>query len=209
MKFFILLAAFFFTNLAYGLRLEVQAKPSSDPTCIRDFVQEGQLVVVNIFSSGFVGDGQKLSFYIKDTIGNEYRRKKDFAGSVRVAFTSHSTAAFDVCFENILFNKNANLFREIELEIEAGSSARDWNAVQAAEKLKPVEVQLRKIEELTDEIVNELEYLKRREEKLRNTNESTNSRVKNFGVLVILMLVGLSVWQINYLRNFFRSKHIL
>lgn len=205
----ILFGLFFLIQSIACLRFDVHAKVNSEPMCVRDFIQDGQLVVVNIFSSGFVGDGQILSLKIVDSVGNEYRTKKDFAGQLRVAFTAHSTALFDICFDNILVNKNNVAFRELELEIELGSAARDWNAIQLLEKLKPVEVSLRKIEELTDEINHEMEYLKKREERLRNTNESTNNRVKNFGILIIILLVSLSVWQLNYLQTYFKSKHIL
>lgn len=126
-----------------------------------------------------------------------------------MAFTAHASAAFDVCFQNVLVRKGKSLSREIELDIEAGSAARDWNAIQAAEKLKPVELELRKIEELTDEIVGELEYLKAREERLRDTNESTNRRVRNFSVAIIIALIALGAWQLTYLRNYFKAKHII
>ncbi|GMM37813.1 Erv25 protein [Saccharomycopsis crataegensis] len=205
-----LILFFIYLGSTQALRFDVPASSSrTTPFCIRDFVTENQLVVAKIHSSGHVGDGQVLNFYIVDSVGNEYRRKKDFAGNVRVAFTSHSNSAFDVCFENTAVHRGRSLSREVELDIEAGAAARDWNAIQAAEKLKPAEVELRRIEELTDELVDELNYLKRREERLRDTNESTNTRVKNFSVCAIFLLMALGAWQVNYLRNYFRSKHIL
>lgn len=90
-----------------------------------------------------------------------------------------------------------------------GSQARDWNKIQAVEKLKPVEVELRRIEELTDEIVDELQFLKSREERLRDTNESTNKRVKLFSIAIIVLLLVLGAWQVSYLRHFFKSKNII
>lgn len=54
------------------------------------------------------------------------------------------------------------------------------------------------------EIVNEMEYLRAREQKLRDTNESTNERVKWFAFGTMGMLVGLGVWQVIYLRAYFR-----
>lgn len=195
-----------------GLHLEVPAEVSPRPMCIRDFVAEEQLVVVSIKSSGRIGDGQQLNFYIVDSLGNEYRRKNDIAGNNRVAFTSHHNAAVDICFtneKNLKWGSGADLYREIELEIESGAAARDWNAVQAAEKLKPVELELRRVQELTNEIAEELQYLKSREERMRDTNESTNSRVKWFSILVIISLIGLGVWQIQYLRHYFKVKHII
>lgn len=95
-------------------------------------------------------------------------------------------------------------FRHVELDIDIGADAKDWNAVQADEKLKPVETELRRIEEMVAEIVSEMDYLRSREQKLRDTNESTNTRVKWFAFATMGMLVSLGVWQIVYLRAYFR-----
>lgn len=124
-----------------------------------------------------------------------------------MAFTAHDDAAFDVCFENVASGSTGK--RDIELNVEIGAQARDWNQVQAAEKLKPTEAELRRIEELTDEVQRELEYLKIRETRLRDTNESTNRRVKYFSLIVILALVSFGIWQMIYLRSYFKSKHII
>ena len=94
--------------------------------------------------------------------------------------------------------------RHIELDIDIGADARDWSAIQAQEKLKPVETELRRIEELVGEIVSEMDYLRSREQKLRDTNESTNERVKWFAFGTMGMLVGLGAWQVVYLRAYFR-----
>ena len=98
-----------------------------------------------------------------------------------------------------------NPSRHIELDIDIGADARDWSAIQAQEKLKPVETELRRIEELVAEIVSEMDYLRTREQKLRDTNESTNERVKWFAFGTMGMLVGLGAWQVVYLRAYFRS----
>lgn len=199
-----------FVLLVLSLRFTLEAGPQNyQPKCIRDFVAKNQLVVVHIKLNGKIGDGQELSFYIMDPNGNQYRSKKNFDGLQRVAFNLDEATSFDVCFENVLKRQGAQLLREIELDVESGYAARDWNLVQAAEKLKPSELELRRVEELTGEIVMELEYLRAREERMRDTNESTNRRVQNFSMVVIFSLVGLGVWQVWYLRNYFKSKHVI
>jgi emp24/gp25L/p24 family/GOLD len=95
-------------------------------------------------------------------------------------------------------------FRHVELDIDIGADAKDWSAVQATEKLKPVETELRRIEEMVAEIVAEMDYLRTREQKLRDTNESTNTRVKWFAFGTMGMLVALGAWQVIYLRAYFR-----
>ena len=58
-------------------------------------------------------------------------------------------------------------------------------------------------------MVTQMEYLRRREQKLRDTNESTNERVKWFALTIMATLLGLGTWQVVYLRAYFRSKHLI
>jgi hypothetical protein len=102
-----------------------------------------------------------------------------------------------------------NPSRHIELDIDIGADAKDWSAIAAGEKLKPTEIELRRIEEQVAEIVAEMDYLRSREQKLRDTNESTNTRVKWFAFGTMFLLIGLGVWQVIYLRTYFRYAPIL
>ncbi|KAK2806827.1 hypothetical protein FQN50_005689 [Emmonsiellopsis sp. PD_5] len=176
--------------------------------CIRNFVSRDQLVVVTAIVSGSKGDGQVVNMHIKDSMGNDYGRPKDVVGETRQAFTPSADTAFDVCFENILVTgrHSGNPFRHIELDIDIGADARDWSAIQVQEKLRPVEADLRRIEAMVGEIVMEMDYMRIREQKLRDTNESTNERVKWFAFGTMGMLVGLGAWQVVYLRAYFRFR---
>ena len=102
-----------------------------------------------------------------------------------------------------------NPSRHVELDIDIGADAKDWSGIQAQEKLKPVETELRRIEETVNDIVQEMEYLRTREQKLRDTNESTNERVKWFALGTMGMLVGLGAWQVVYLRAYFRFVDVM
>ncbi|KAI1473963.1 emp24/gp25L/p24 family/GOLD-domain-containing protein [Daldinia eschscholtzii] len=203
-----------------ALKFDLVARGPNDKKterCIRNFVAKDTLVVVTAIVGGSKGDGMIVNMHIVDNVGNEYGKPKDIVGEQRTVFTSHADAAFDVCFENIMTHtlnqfkpaRMNNPSRHVELDIDIGADAKDWSAIQATEKLKPVETDLRRIEETISEIVREMEYLRLREVKLRDTNESTNNRVKWFGIGTTLLLVALWGWQIMYLRAYFRSKHLI
>lgn len=195
-----------------ALQIDIPAFEKPEPVCVRDFVGKDQLVVINLQTTGFQGDGQRLEFTVMDTLGNQFSRRNDIYKDTRVSFTSHDSAAIDICFLNYLeqgYGQRKYLSREVTLDVESGAGARDWNALQAAEKLKPAEVDLKRVEEITREITQELHYLKAREERMRDTNESTNDRVKFFSIIIIIALVGLGAWQIQYLRHYFKVKHII
>ncbi|KAF2812151.1 uncharacterized protein BDZ99DRAFT_382948 [Mytilinidion resinicola] len=211
LSFVLLLAA---VPLTFALKFDIEAHPGHESArferCIRNFVAKDQLVVVTAITDGQRGDGQMLNLHIRDAMGNDYGRPKDVAGESRNAFTSHADSAFDVCFENIRTSSSCQApTRHVELDIDIGADAKDWSAIQAGEKLKPVEAELRRMEELVQEIVGEMDYLRGREQKLRDTNESTNERVKWFAFGTMGMLVGLGAWQVVYLRAYFRSKHLI
>ncbi|KAI2618139.1 emp24/gp25L/p24 family/GOLD-domain-containing protein [Hypoxylon sp. NC1633] len=203
-----------------ALKFDLQARGPNDKKterCIRNFVAKDTLVVVTATVGGSKGDGMIVNMHILDNVGNEYGKPKDVVGEQRTVFTSHADAAFDVCFENIMTHslnqfkpaRMNNPSRHVELDIDIGADAKDWSAIQANEKLKPVATELRRVEESIAEIVREMDYLRAREQKLRDTNESTNTRVKWFGIGTTLMLIVLWGWQVMYLRAYFRSKHLI
>lgn len=97
-----------------------------------------------------------------------------------------------------------NPVRHVELDVDIGADAKDWSAIQADEKLKPIETELRRLVEVVAEIVDEMDYLRSREQKLRDTNESTNERVKWFAIGTMSTLIALGAWQVVYLRAYFR-----
>ncbi|MCJ1257216.1 vesicle coat component [Lignoscripta atroalba] len=196
-SFFVVVLCLTTLPLSSALKFDLQAHTGHSAKyerCIRNFVSKDTLVVVTATVSGQKGDGQVVNMHIKDAVGNEYGKPRDIVGERRMAFTSHADSAFDVCFENTLTSTKTvmNPTRHIELDIDIGADARDWSAIQAAEKLKPVEIELRRIEELVGEIVSEMDYLRAREQKLRDTNESTNERVKWFAFGTMGMLVKAS-----------------
>lgn len=101
------------------------------------------------------------------------------------------------------------------------------SAIANQESLSGLETEMRKLEGIVKEIVNEMDYLKRREERFQNTNGafsqrvlpysgppdrnsvSTNLRVQNFAWFTIIALLALGAWQIMHLRSFFKRKYLI
>lgn len=127
------------------------------------------------------------------------------------------------------FQEGNQYKRSIALQFSVGAEAADYQKVVNAENLNPLEAELRKLETVVKEIVDEMNYLKAREAKLRDTNgnyshltinqdsifffsfsiESTNERVKWFSTISLFTLFGLGTWQILYLRRFFKRKRLI
>lgn len=196
---------------ALKFMLPAQNRLDREQRCIREFITKDTMVAVRGRTSGVPNDGQKMAVKIKDNKGNLYWSKENVLESFSAVFTPRQDVTVDICLGNTFQDgrSGSNMEREVDLDVEIGAYARDWDGIQASEKLKPAEVDLRRANDVAEEIQKELTYLRVREERLRDTNESTNRRVKNFFVLILLVFVGLGSWQIYYLRAYFRSKHII
>lgn len=121
-------------------------------------------------------------------------------------FSFHADAAgsYSVCFYN-----SQETSARVMLDFKHGVEAKDYTEVAKREHLMPVERELRKMEDAVDEIHREMLYMREREAAMRSTNESTNSRVLWFSFLSIGVLLAMGVWQVMYLKKFFKSKKLI
>ena len=65
---------------------------------------------------------------------------------------------------------SAGLKRRVQLEIKTGVDAKDYTEIAKVEHLKPIELELRKMEDTVSTIHAEMLYMRAREEAMRNTN---------------------------------------
>lgn len=162
------------------------------------------------------GPGQRVDIEIIDSMPqrNVYLSKRDINGETRLAVTAHAEGDVGVCLRNWLspdvkITMAQNMSRTVDLDIDIGVDAVDYNAIANQESLSGLETEMRKLEGVVKEIEDELEYLKKREERFAITNLSTNRRVQNFAWFTLFSLIGLGVWQIFHLRAFFKRKYLI
>lgn len=76
----------------------------------------------------------------------------------------------EILIINVGFNEQQGFSRSIEFDLNIGAEAVDFDKIAKTEKLGPLELELRKLETIVKEIVGEMNYLKRREARMRDTN---------------------------------------
>ncbi|KAI0074078.1 hypothetical protein K474DRAFT_1665818 [Panus rudis PR-1116 ss-1] len=199
-------------HLTYAIKFELPAYRFPPAKCIWNAAHTGALVIV----TANVGPGENQRVDV-EIVGsgehkNTYLSKKGIKGEARFAITAHSEEDVGVCFKNYLdagVSPSKQLSRVIDLDVDIGADAVDYNAIANQESLSGLETEMRKLEGVVKEIVDELDYLKRREERFQATNLSTNRRVQNFAWFTFFALIGLGTWQILHLRSFFKRKYLI
>ncbi|KAG8758087.1 vesicle coat component [Serendipita sp. 396] len=203
-----------FVQPAEAIKFKLLADRYPQPKCIWNTAHENALVIV----TANVGPGasQRVDIEIVDSSPrrNVYLSKRGVNGETRLAVTAHADGDVGVCFKNHLdlghTQTDAGKYnRIVDLDVDIGADAVDYNAIAAKESLSGLETEMRKLEGLVTEIVDEMAYLKRREERFQSTNHSTNIRVQNFSLFSLCALIVLGIWQIFHLRAFFKRKYLI
>ncbi|KAI9510286.1 emp24/gp25L/p24 family/GOLD-domain-containing protein [Russula earlei] len=209
-----LLAVLLLAHPASAIKFTLPAQRYPSAKCIWDAAHVNALVIV----TANVGPGQhqRVDVEIIDSSPqkNVYLHKKDINGETRLAITAHTEGEVGVCFKNYLdsdvpMHEATKTSRVIDLDVDIGADAVDYNAIANQESLSSLETEMRKLEGIVKEIVDEMDYLKRREERFQSTNVSTNVRVQNFAWFTIVALLALGAWQITHLRSFFKRKYLI
>nr|CCA15078.1 conserved hypothetical protein [Albugo laibachii Nc14] len=182
--------------------------PPRTQKCMTDQISVGSLVAIDYAVVGVLEGKTNVGVHITDPTYRDLRRDDNIDHSVEntgsLSFHAEVEGDYQVCFHNL--NDYA---ARIMLDLRYGVEARDYTEVARREHLMPVEKELRKLEDLVDEIHKGMLYMRERESLMRDTNESTNSRVLWFSLFSILMLVGIGSWQMMYMKKFFKSKKLI
>lgn len=211
----LLVAALFVASTANAVSFDLEAAPTAQKErgsrCLSHWVPRDTFVKGTIKTPAVGNTAMDVEITDNSPATNEYYKKKDVTDA-KFTFRTQAHADINICFHNILaegVTPDSQYKRTVDLHFDFGAEAEDYTELAKKEKLKPMEVELRKLEKLIEEIVDEMEYLKRREARMRDTNESTNERVWSFSLLSIIVLCSVGAWQVFYLRKFFQSKKLI
>lgn len=174
--------------------------------CLREELRQNVLVkgdyeIVSI-------ENQFIDYIVRDSKGHTLANKQDITKG-KFTFSTENYDMFEICFTSRLLGYQRGSVQEVSLNIKTGVEAKTYEGLGEVAKLKPLELDLKMLEDLSSSIVQDFSDMKHRAEEMRNTNESTSRRVHWFSMFSICCLFGLSVWQILYLRRYFKAKKLI
>ncbi|XP_011332712.1 transmembrane emp24 domain-containing protein bai isoform X1 [Ooceraea biroi] len=199
--------AIFLIAQAHGIMFYLE--PNSHK-CLKEEVHANVLVTGEYEVSEAIG--QKTDYVIQDSKGHILSQKEDIPHGklLKFSFVTETYDTFEICFISYIPSHQRGVRQEVTLITKRGIEAKNYEGlIGEAAKLKPVEVELKRLEDLSEAIVQDFARMRRNEEEMRDTNEATNTRVLYFSLFSICVLFGLSTWQLFYFRRFFRMKKLI
>uniref|UniRef100_A0A8C7JE11 Transmembrane p24 trafficking protein 10 n=1 Tax=Oncorhynchus kisutch TaxID=8019 RepID=A0A8C7JE11_ONCKI len=142
--------------------------PVNSRKCLREEIHKDVLVTGEYEISD--QSNTKTNLKITDSSGH-ILYSKEGATKGKFAFTTEDYDMFEVCFESKSPMGTGRIPDQLlNLDMKHGVEAKNYEEIAKVEKLKPLEVELRRLEDLSESIVNDFAYMKRREEEMRDTN---------------------------------------
>ena len=118
-----------------------------------------------------------------------------------------SRGQFELCF-NVRGKHDAHILFET-VKVSEYVEKMHKRHVLKKEHLTPLEEAFDNMIALAHDVVDEMRYMEKRELRMKQTTDSTNSRIKFFSYLSIVILLGVTYVQITYLKSYFKKKKIL
>ncbi|KAL4420637.1 hypothetical protein ABPG75_010293 [Micractinium tetrahymenae] len=122
-------------------------------------------------------------------------------------FTSAAEGEYKLCFTAKDYHTAQGA--RISMKWTTGADAHNWEAVAKKDNLNVIQTELRRLEQVVQTIHIELQNIRRKEERMRDINEATNTRVAWFNILAALICCTFCGWQLWYLNKFFKRKKVL
>jgi len=198
---FVLCSMLFFSVDSLMFHLEPNSRK-----CLKEEIHKGVLVTGEYDVNEI--PGQQVDMMVTDTKGQHFVNRES-TDKGKFAFTTDDYDVFEICFISRVPSNMRGGRHEVFLQTKHGVEAKNYENLGDAAKLKPLEVELKRLEDLSESIVQDFAHMRQREEEMRDTNESTNSRVLYFSLFSMCCLLGLATWQVLYLRKFFKSKKLI
>ncbi|XP_053613311.1 transmembrane emp24 domain-containing protein bai isoform X1 [Plodia interpunctella] len=116
-------------------------------------------------------DGQRVDYVVRDSKGHILSQKESIA-SGKFTFVTETYDTFEVCFTSKVPPERRGVSQDVMLDIKIGIEAKNYEGIGEAAKLKPMELELKRLEDLSEAIVQDFTLMRKREEEMRDTNVS-------------------------------------
>ncbi|XP_077866310.1 transmembrane emp24 domain-containing protein 4-like isoform X2 [Saccoglossus kowalevskii] len=154
--------------------------------------------------------GVGMHVEVKDPDG-KLLLSKVYSSEGRFTFTSHTPGEHVICLysNSTKWSMFAGGKLRVHLDIQVGEHANDYQTIAEKDKLTELQLRVRQLLDQVEQITKEQNYQRYREERFRQTSESTNQRVLWWSIAQTLILTLTGFWQMRHLKGFFEAKKLV
>jgi hypothetical protein len=115
---------------------------------------------------------------------------------MKESFTTYVGGYYQCCIKNLHSGDNS-----ITFDLKYGVAAKDYSEVAKTKDLKPMELNLLKLEEKSKEIYHLMTYAASHEQVFENQYDTISSKVAFFSIILVVVMIVVGVFQTFYLKQ--------
>jgi hypothetical protein len=127
---------------------------------------------------------------------------KERISTFKEAFTTFSGGYYEIC----LTNKDRENIAEVNFSMKHGVAAKDYSAVAKAKDLKPMELDLHKLEDKSKELSHYIAFAAAHEAIFEGILDGLASKVSFFSFTIIGVMIIVGVLETAYLKNYLNKR---
>ena len=158
--------------------------------------------VRSLLTGDWRSSGEQTSTQVRAPSGNVLFEKKDPAGHFSV--TATVAGEHHICVRN-----EGTSVHEVSLNVKQAVEVDDHNMVAKQEHVEAIEAELDRMKRMAVHVYEEMLYMRTRSDQQHATNASTRGRLLWVEVVMMLAVLVMGLWQIRYLREYFRQKKVI
>ena len=132
--------------------------------CLKEEIHKGVLVTGDYDISAH--PNQVVDLMVIDTKGQHFVNYENTEKG-KFAFTTDDYDVYEICFLSRVPPTIRGLRHEVFLQTKHGVEAKSYEGLADANKLKPLEIELKRLEDLSESIVQDFAHMRQREEEVR------------------------------------------
>jgi p24 family protein delta-1 len=116
---------------------------------------------------------------------------------------------YGVCLSNLGDRKQMQVIYDMILLSDGEEDEVQRHRLEKEEHLTPLENTLEASINAANGVLREMQYMEKREHRMRKTAESINARVRWFSYFSVTVLLGVTFIQVTYLKKYFKKKKLM
>lgn len=124
--------------------------------------------------------------------------------SAVASLTAPNTGSYTLC----IHNNAANDF-DVSMEFLSGINAKDYSIVAKQSSLKPLELNLKKLDDTIQYIITEMSNIVTYQEKSLAVNDELGGKIILFSCITMLTMLVVGVFETVYIQKYLTNKKII
>jgi hypothetical protein len=159
------------------------------------------LIILAIFS--VQADQDKIAVNLFDPNGTSVYEKVENS-KVKIAFTASESGNHQLC----IVNKSSNATK-INFEFLTGVAAKDYSDIAKKSNIKPVELNLQKLEDMVSYLIRELSNLMLNEEHALNFSDTLSNKIIMFSLITLVSMIFIGLFETIFIQKYLQRRKII